>query len=119
MILKLYQSYTVIGATALHGDILSKALNKEKYMDMIAHTNYIFMVIVGLMLQPIIFIDNAVRVIGDIYFRILGATAIIDGTLSVLLIIFYKLYMNKQSKIQESPINPTTENKKPVKKISI
>ncbi|MDD4122682.1 MAG: hypothetical protein PHO23_00065 [Candidatus Pacebacteria bacterium] len=98
---------------------MSKALDKEKYMSMIAYANYIFVIIVGLMLQPIIFIDNATRVLGDMYFRILGASAIIDGTLSVLLIIFYKLYMSKHPKIQENPMDPAVENKKPAGKSSI
>lgn len=119
LIWKFYQSYIVIGATALHADILSKALNKEKYMDMIVYINYAFIVIVALMLQPIIFIDNASRVIADVYFRILGATAIIDGTLSVLLIIFYKLYMNKLPKTQENLENTKTKEKSSFKKISI
>jgi len=88
-------------------------------MDMIVYVNYAFIVIVALMLQPIIFIDNASRVIDDVYFRILGATAIIDGTLSVLLIIFYKLYMNKLPKNKENLENTKTKEKSSLKKISI
>ena len=86
---------------------------------MIVYVNYAFIVVVAFLLQPIIFIDNASRVIADVYFRILGATAIIDGTLSVLLIIFYKLYMNKLQKNKENLENTKTKEKSSLKKISI
>ena len=96
----LYQTYFVIGFASLHGDILSKALRKENYMDMIIYANYVFMAIVVLMLQPVIYVDNATKVLGEMYFRILGAVGIIDGTLSILTIIFYKLYMRKHPQEQ-------------------
>lgn len=89
----LYQAYFVLAFASLHGDILSKALKKERYMDMTIYVNYVFMVIVVLMLQPVIFMDDP-SMLDEIYFRVLGAAGIIDGTLSVLTIIFYKLYMH-------------------------
>ena len=98
---KLYQTYFVIGFASLHGDILSKALRKENYMDMIVYANYIFMAIVVLMLQAVIYVENATKVLGEMFFRILGAIGIVDGTLSILTIIFYKLYMNKNPKMED------------------
>lgn len=91
----LYQAFFVVGFAALHGDILSKALRKETYMDTIIYVNYLFMAVVVLMLMPVIFIDNISKIFDEMYFRLLGAAGIIDGTLSLLTIIFYKLYMNK------------------------
>tara|TARA_Y100000310_G_scaffold163794_1_gene163586 strand:- start:6545 stop:7279 length:735 start_codon:yes stop_codon:yes gene_type:complete len=102
----LYQTYFVIGFASLHGDILSKALNKETYMDIIVYVNYIFMVIVVLMLQAVIYIENATRVLGEIFFRLLGAAGIIDGTLTILTIIFYTLYTKKHPRIE----NPLQSN---------
>jgi hypothetical protein len=110
----LYGTYFIIGFAALHGDILSKALNKETYMDVIIYINYLFMIIVVLMLQPIVYITDATTVLGDFYFRFLGAMGIIDGTLSVLIIIFYKLYMNKNPKIESpiaGPVNQETKKR--------
>ncbi len=103
---QLYQTYFVIGFASLHGDILSKALKREKYMDMIIYVNYVFMAIVVLMLQPVIYIDNATTVLGEMFFRILGAVGIVDGTLSILTIIFHKLYMHKHPRVdnQLSPL---------------
>ena len=98
----LYRTYFILGFASLHGDILSKALKKENYMDVIININYLFMVIVVLMLQPVIFIDNTSKILGEMFFRILGAAGIIDGTLSILTIIFYKLYMHKHPKEQNT-----------------
>lgn len=92
---RLYQTYFVMGFASLHADILSKALNKEKYMDVVIYANYICMMIVILMILPIIFTDNASTVLGEMFYRVLGAIGIVDGTLSILTIIFYKLYLHK------------------------
>jgi hypothetical protein len=114
----LYLTYFLAAFASLHGDILSKALNKETYIDLIIYVNYLFMAIVVLMLLPVIYIDNSLKVLGEIYFRILGAVGIIDGTLSILTIIFYKLYMHKHPKI-ENPLENLRQgqkNKEPERK---
>jgi hypothetical protein len=115
----LYQTYFVLGFASLHGDILSKALKKENYMDMIIYANYLFMAIVVLMLLPVIFIDNAVTVLGEMFFRILGAAGIIDGTLSVLTIIFYKIYMHKHPEEKNTLATGLETGKKQKKGLSI
>jgi hypothetical protein len=96
----LYQTYFLLAFAALHADILSKAFNKEKYMDAIIYANYIFISIVFLMLQAIVYIHNPMAVLGEMYFRFLAAASIVDGTLSILTIIFYKLYMHKHPEIK-------------------
>lgn len=117
----LYLTYGVICFASLHGDILSKALNKENYLDALIFLNYAFMIIVVLMLQPIIYIDHATQVLGEMFFRILGAIAIIDGTLSILTIIFHKIYLNKHPKIESSLQQEVSvpEEQKTTKKLSV
>jgi hypothetical protein len=99
----LYMTYFVIGFAALHGDILSKALKRETYIDLIIYLNYVFMAIVVLMLLPIIYVHDPTKTLGEVYFRFLGAAGIIDGTLSILTIIFYRLYMHSHPRA-ESPL---------------
>ena len=96
----LYTTYFYIAFASLHGDILSKALGKEKYMDAIVYANYVCMAIVVLMLQPIIYTQDAITVLGGLYFRSLAAVSIVDGTLSILTIIFYKLFMHKHPELE-------------------
>lgn len=90
-----YLTYFVIAFAALHADILSKALHLQDYLDGIIFLNYIMMVGVVGMLIPVIFIEHAGSVLDPFYFRFLGALGVIDGTLSILTIIFYKLHMIK------------------------
>ena len=107
----IYQTFFVIAFASLHGNILAKALDKENYMDLVVYLNYLFMAIVVLMLQPIIYVENATRVLGDMFFRILGAVAIIDGTLTILTIIFYKLYVRKHKQEQNALGSESPEGK--------
>ena len=103
----LYKTYFIIAFAALHVDILSKAMGREKYMDIVIYVNYVFTAIVVLMLQPIIYVDNALQVLGGMFYRFLGAAGLVDGTLSILTIIFYKLYLSKhpsaENKLAENP----------------
>lgn len=115
----LYQTYFVIGFASLHSDILSKALKREKYLDMIVYLNYVFIAIVVLMLMPVIYIENAFNVLEEIYYRFLGAAGIIDGTLSILAIIFYKIYMNKHPEEQNTLAGGVQTGKKEKKGLSI
>lgn len=95
LVAKLYSTYFVVGFAALHADILSKALHKESFLDWIIYANFILIGIVILMLMPVIYIDHSDKVLGEFYFRALAAISVIDGTLSILTIIFYKLYIHK------------------------
>jgi hypothetical protein len=109
-----YRTFFVFGFAALHADILSKALNKENYIDGVVYANYLFMLIVVVMLMPIIYMENAFTELGAFFFRLLGAMAIIDGTLSMLTIIFYKLFMHKHPKV-EDPLESGWSDGKPAK----
>lgn len=97
-ITKVYLSFFIILFAALHGEILSKALNKTKTIDILIFINFVFMAIVVIMLQPAIFIQNSITVLGEMFFRLLAACSIVDGTLTILTIIFYKLYSLKHRK---------------------
>ncbi len=99
-IMHLYVTYFYVAFASLHVDILSKAMHREKYMDIIIYANYVFIGIVLLMLQPILYLHNPTKVLGEVYYRFLGVAGIIDGTLSILTIIFYKLYMHKHPEIE-------------------
>lgn len=85
-----YQTYFIVAFAALHADVLTKALKKQRYLDYIIQANYIFMAVVIALLQIFIYGDP-----GELLMRILAACGIIDGTLTLLVIIFYRLYIAK------------------------
>lgn len=103
LVLDFYRFYLIVAFASLHANILFKALGKETYIDVTIFLNYFFMAFVVFMLGIIIFITNSTSVLPDLFFRGLGALSILDGTLSILVLIFYKLYLSKYPK-QENPL---------------
>jgi hypothetical protein len=98
-----YEFYFVLAFAALHGNILYKATEKENYIDLLVILNYVFMALVVIMLGIVIFVTNPTSFLPDLFFRILGAASIIDGTLSILVLLFYKLYLSRHPK-DENPL---------------
>ncbi len=112
----LYEAYLIFGFAALHIDILSKTLNKEKHIDMLVRANYVFVAIVVLLLMPVTFVKDGAILLGEMYFRVLSAVAIVDGTLTLLALIFLKLYLQKHPE-ERSPLfasagAPVTEHRR-------
>jgi len=117
----LYQTLFILGFAALHLDILSKALNIEKYINIIVFVNYLFIAIVVLMLQPIVYLTDAKAILGDFYYRLLAASAIVDSTLSILTIIFYRLYIHQHPELRNifQGSNSSEAGGKPKKGLSV
>ncbi len=114
LVFDLYSTYVLILIAALHIDILSKMLKREGYLDGIIYTNYLFIALVVGMILPIVYITNAEAVLGEFYFRVLAAAGIIDGTLSILSIIFYKIHVHNHPEVgdQLSVTDESTGKKK-------
>jgi hypothetical protein len=103
----LYLTFGVIAFAALHANILAKALDKETYIDVVVYLNYIFILAVVGLLIPVIFVTNSMTALPEMYFRILSAMAIIDGTCTVLTIIFYRWYLHThpELRVKDSELN--------------
>jgi len=101
LLTKLYLTYAVVGLASLYYDVLSKALGKEKNLNYIVYASQSFILILVLMILPVIFIENAVFIINEMYFRIMAAIGIIIVTLSILTAIFLKIYRHKHPEIEK------------------
>lgn len=110
VIFHFYQTFGAVFLSALYINILFKALNKEKYINNLIQANYIFVFILFAMLQAVIYVEDSIRLLGEAFFRVFGAAAIIDGTLSILIIIFYKLYIHKHPETQILPDGKKANN---------
>ena len=95
IVLNLYQSYFVIFFAIIAIDLLTDALHKKDYLDLLVYVNYFFIITLTIMLQLVIYIDRPMQKLGDFYFRAMAAIGIIIGTLSILTIIFNKIASNK------------------------
>ncbi|MEK7059283.1 MAG: hypothetical protein AAB971_00810 [Patescibacteria group bacterium] len=104
LVFKLYAVYFILLFATLHGEILAKTLGKQANIDNIVYANFIFMVIVVLMLMPVIFVgDN--NTLGAVYYRLLAACGVIDATLTLIAVILHKLYIQKHPTIKDNVFN--------------
>ncbi len=97
---KLYGTYFILLFAILHGEVLARTLNKEKYIDNIVYSNYFFMAIVVCMILPLIFFTDGE--FGEVYYRFLAAFGIIDATLTLVAIILHKLYLQKHPTVNSA-----------------
>ncbi len=91
---KLYLFYGVLLFATLHADVLYRIRGFEKRIDNTVAANYIFMATVVIMLTMVIFSDDP-SVLGDFFYRLLAATAIVDATITITSIIMHKLYLQR------------------------
>lgn len=97
---QLYMTYFLIAIFVFQGTLLAKALGKETYMDVIVYANYVFIMILFFMAEVAIFMGDKVNLLGEMFGRVMASIGIIDVTLSIITVIFYKLYMQKHPELQ-------------------
>jgi len=88
----LYQLYLLAVGVSLHVNILQLFKGASKLIDKIVMGNIFFTCLLGILLLPQIFLNDPSIELGDYYYRILAAAGIVDVTLSVLTLIYYKIY---------------------------
>jgi hypothetical protein len=97
---KLYGLYLVLLFAILHGEVLAKILGKQANIDKVVRANYVFMVIVVLLLMPVIF-SGFSDTLGSFYYRLLAAFGIIDATMTLIAVILHTLYVQKHPQVQD------------------
>ena len=93
---RIYVSYGIIAFATLHAEILAETMKKDKTIDNLVIANYFFMFLVVVLLLPWVLIVNIA--LPDIYFRLMAAFGIIDTTLTILVAVFQRLYLQKHPK---------------------
>ena len=99
LVWQLYELYFVLLFAILHGETLSKVLYKQRNIDWLVLVNYGFMLIVVAMLIPVIFAGSNVKFVSPFYYRLLAAVGIVDATLTMVVVILHKLYLQKHPEI--------------------
>ncbi len=97
---KLYGTYLILIFACLHGQMLVETRGKQKLIDNLVLANYAMMSLVIVFLMPIIWVSDTE--FPNLYFRLLAASGIIDGTLTVLIVILHRLYIQKHPEIQSA-----------------
>ena len=97
----LYQLYILVAFISFHINALSLLKDSGKLIDRLALSNIIVTIIMAGLLVPVIVINDSTNILDDFYFRLLGAVAIVNGTLTVLSVIFFKLYLQRHPEAKE------------------
>lgn len=99
---KLYALYFVLGFAALHGEVLSKT-RSDRQITTLVGINYLFMAAVVALLVPVILSGLSAN-LGSLYYRLLAALGIIDATMTMVVVILYKIYLSKHP--EQVPVAP-------------
>lgn len=97
---KLYQAYFIILFGVLHVELLYKSTGLEVRIDRLVLANFVFIAIVLVQLLLVISFDSGS--FNGLYYRILSAAAIVDTTLTILVVILQKLYLSKHPEMQSA-----------------
>ncbi len=97
----LYNLYIVIILASLHSNALYLFKGATRLINNLVRSNITATCLTGLLMLPHIFMEDPKQDLSDYYYRILAAVAIIDSTLTVLILIFYKLYAQHNSKAKD------------------
>ena len=110
MVWKLYEVYGVAVFAILHAEVLSQILGRQALTNRLVYANYAFMAAVVVMFLVVIFAEWSS--LGDMFFRIFGALAVVDGTLTLTSIILDRLYIDKHPELLPAASGPESIHKK-------
>ncbi len=98
---RFYQIYFIFAFAILHADVLLRARGHSSTTDTVITANFVVMALVVVLMSTFVLMDW--KLIAEILIRILGAAAIIDGTLTLTAIIMHKMYLEKHPELVKAP----------------
>lgn len=98
---KLYATYIIALIAVLHAKTIMDIETLDSKNKGLAYANYAFIILVSVMLMVLIYSNNASELLGSFFGRALAASAIVDVTLSVVLAVRARLYMQKFPELRE------------------
>lgn len=98
---KLYMTYVVALFAVLHTKTLLDVELIYKKVAPYVYVNYVFIVLVACMILGLVYLPDRIDLISGFYGRALAASAIIDVTLSVVVAVMHRLYLQQHPKKQD------------------
>lgn len=98
---KLYATYMVALFLVLHAKTLMDVDALYDKVKPYVYANYVFMLLVGMLILGVVYVDNSWSILNGLYGRILGAAAIIDVTLSMVVAVMHRLHLQKHPELRE------------------
>lgn len=98
---KLYATYLIALVAILHSKTLMDIETLDSSNKTLVYANYVFIGLVSVMLMVLIYSGSAGQLLSGFFGRALAASAIIDVTLSIVLAVRARLYMQKFPELRE------------------
>ncbi|QQS18785.1 hypothetical protein IPL68_01810 [Candidatus Saccharibacteria bacterium] len=98
---RLYATYIVSLFLVLHGKSLMDIQVQFEKVRSYVRVNYLFMVIVACLILGVVYAPDGSSILSGFYGRLLAASAIVDVTLSIVVIGMYRLYIQKHPELEE------------------
>lgn len=98
---KLYLTYVVALFVLLHSKTLLDVQTLYAKVKPYVYVNYVFIALVAFMVLGLVYSPDRVELISGFYGRALAASAIIDVTLSVIVAVMHRLYLQQHPQEQK------------------
>lgn len=97
---QIYQLFMITILTSVFLELFSKLLKKDKSVKYFSYASMASIVLLYALFMPLIFTDSSVD-LPNIYYRLLAASGVLAGTLSILTTIFHRLYVAKHPELRQ------------------
>ena len=102
--LKLYTTYVVALFAMVHTKTLIDVDVSYRKVRSYVQANYVFIGVVALMILGAVYASDAHALLSGFYGRLLAASAVVDVTLSVIVAVMYRLYLQQHPElVKEKP----------------
>lgn len=98
---KLYVTYAVMLFVLLHSKALYDVQMICKKLQPYVYVNYAFIALVAFLILGLMYLPDGDKLLGQFYGRLLAASAIVDATLSVVVAVMYRLYVQAHPELQK------------------
>lgn len=103
---QIYQLFMTTIIAAVFLELFSKLLKKDKSVKYFSYGSMASVVLLYALFMPLIFTEYPVD-LPNLYYRLLAASGVLAGTLSILTAIFHRLYVAKHPELRQ----PNHDNK--------
>lgn len=97
---RLYVTYAVVLFLVLHAKSLMDVQVQFGRVRSYVLANYVFMLIVAALILGVVYAPDGAAILSGFYGRVLAASAIIDVTLSIVVIGMYRLFIQKHPELE-------------------
>ncbi|MFZ1459059.1 MAG: hypothetical protein WAT17_04225 [Candidatus Saccharimonadales bacterium] len=98
---RLYATYALVLFMVLHAKTLIDVEVVYNKVKPYVYANYAFMVLVAILILGLVYVDNSWGMLDGFYGRLLGASAIVDVTLSMVIAVMHRLYTQKHPELKQ------------------